>query len=109
MRAVVVLVNPGGELQDFYLTLSGRSTAVIFSDLEKARELAGAVTAAWSQAGYTGSVLTLKTESFQDAVRELTEMWPDYRKNAFLEDTDPAVDELIEWLRSGGRLGGPST
>ena len=109
MWAIVVLVNSNGDLQDFYIPLLGRPTAIVFTDRETASEFATAVTFAWSGAGYTGASLQIDgVNGFQEAVDAVKQRWPAYRQNAFLEDTDPAVVELMQWLRQGGRLGGPA-
>jgi|SRR5215208_1860963 len=109
MRAVVALANPAtDEMMDFHLTMLGRPTAVIFSDVEEANELAAAVTAAWGVTGYVGAVLQLHADTTDGAIAELTRIWPDYGKNVFLDAGHPAVVEAMKFLRAGGQLEGPA-
>jgi hypothetical protein len=109
MRAVIALADPANDrMLDFYLTMLGRPTSIIFTDLEEANEFAAAVTSAWRETGYVGAVLQLEADTTNDAVRELTAMWPDYGKNVFLDAEHPAVVEMMQNLRAGGRLDGPA-
>ena len=108
MRAIVVLADPANDrLQDFYITMLGRPTTIVFSDEELAGELARAVSAAWVNAGYIGAVFMIDGETTEEAIANLITMWPEHRKNAFLAEEEPAVVALMEWLRQGGRLDGP--
>jgi hypothetical protein len=109
MRAVIALAKPAtDQLMDFHLTMLGRPTTVVFSDVEEANELAAAVTAAWSATGFVGAVLRLDADTTEDAIDELTTMWPEYGKNEFLEAEHPAVVDAMNFPRAGGRLEGPS-
>jgi hypothetical protein len=109
MRAVVALANPATEeMMDFHVTMLGRPTAIVFSDLEEANEFASAVTDAWSPAGYVGAVVSLEADTSEGAVEQLLAMWPDYGKNVFLDSDHPAAAEALNFLRAGGKLQGPS-
>jgi hypothetical protein len=109
MRAVIALADPAHDrVLDFHLTMLGRPTTIVFTDVEEANEFAAAVTSAWSATGYVGAVLQLEADTTEDAIRELTEMWPAYGQNAFLDAEHPAVVEMMQELRAGGRLDGPS-
>jgi hypothetical protein len=109
MRAVIALADPANDRTlDFFLTLLGRPTAIVFDDLAEAGEFADAVTSAWSSTGYVGAVLQLDADTTDDAVRELTAMWPEYAQNTFLPADHPAVVEVMQALRAGARLDGPA-
>jgi hypothetical protein len=106
VRAVVYLINPAGQMQDFFIPLLGRPTVVVFSDLDAARELAEHVAAAWEPAGYGATAATLDADTDQAVIDAWRAQWPEH-DNVFLPDSHPAVTDLMKWLRAGGRLGGP--
>jgi hypothetical protein len=109
MRAVIALADPANDrMLDFFITMLGQPTAIIFSDLEEANEFAGAVTSAWGATGYVGAVLRLEADTTDGAIQELTAMWPEYGQNVFLDDEHPAVVDLMQRLRAGESLDGPS-
>jgi hypothetical protein len=94
-------------MQDFFVSLLGRPTVIIFSDLDAARELAEHVAEAWRPAGYGAVAVTLDIDTDQGAVDAWKGQWPEH-DNVYLGDSDPAVIELMNWLRGGGRLPGPA-